>query len=229
MSRILKASFAAVLAGALILPIGLGQQSDSWPHAALSTIFRTAWANEISTPEETIKNAIIELRRAANDEQKRASAADTIHGILLPRFNTRIITRRVLGKHWKQASEYQQKEFERLFIQYICGFYARQGLLDAFQDDSGVTVTFGQTVVEGNSALVRMNIREWGGTYRVGFVMHTYDGVWKVVDIRMENFSVIATKRSEFGPHISQRGLGPIIDYLRKEVRQYYQLAALPS
>jgi phospholipid transport system substrate-binding protein len=229
MSRILKASFAAVLAGALILPIGLGQQSDRWSHAALSTIFRTTWANEISTPEGTIKNAIIELRRAANDERKRASAADTIHEILRPRFNTRIITRLVLGKHWKQASEYQQKEFERLFIRYICGFYAGQGLLDAFQDDSGVTVTFGQTVVEGNSALVRMNIRGWGSTHRVGFVMHNYDGVWKVVDIRMDNFSVIATKRSEFGPHISQRGIGPIIEYLRKEVRQYYQLAALPS
>ena len=222
MISLLKTSFAALLTGALVLPIGLSQQYERWTHTAISTIFRAAQANEIPAPEKSIRNAIIELQQAANDERKRAFAADTVHGILQPRLDTRIVTRLVLGEHWKQASEYQQKEFERLFIRYICGFYAGTGLLDAFQDGSGVTVTFGQTVVDGNRAVVRMNIHEPDNTYRVGFVMRDYDGIWKVVDIRMENFSIITTKRSEFGPHISQHGIGPVLDYLRKEVQQYY-------
>lgn len=222
MTRILKAFVAALLTGALVLPIGLSQQSERWTHTALSTIFRAARANEFPAPEKTIRNAVVELQRAANDERKSAFSADSIHVILQPLIHTRIVTRLVLGKHWKQASKYQQKEFERLFIQYIAGFFAGEGLLDAFRDGSGVTITFGQTVVDGNRAIVRMNIHEPDSTHRVGFVMRDYNGVWKVVDIRMENFSVIATKRSEFGPHISQHGIGPIIDYLRREVQQYY-------
>ena len=222
MTRILEASFAALLTGALVLPIGLSQQSERGTHSALSTIFRAARANDIPAPEKIIRNAIIELQRAANDERKKASAADTIYGILQPRFHTRIVTRLVLGKYWKQANEFQQKEFGRLFIQYIAGLLAGEGLLDTFQDGSGVNITFGQTVVDGNRAMVRMNIHEPDGTRKVGFVMRDYNGMWKVVDIRMENFSIITTKRSEFGPHISRNGIGPVIDYLRKEVRQFY-------
>ncbi len=222
MGRILKASLAAFLTGALVLPIGNGQQSERWTHTALSTIFRAAWGKEIPAPEQTIRNAVIEFKHAANDERKRAFAADSIHEILQPRFHTRIVTRLVLGKHWKQASEYQRKELERLLMQYIAGFYAGEGLLDAFQDGSGVTTTFGQTVVSGNRAMVRLNIHKPNSTRRVGFVMHYYNGMWKVVDIKTENFSVITTKGSEFGPHISEHGIGPVIDYLRKEVQQYY-------
>ncbi len=222
MSRILKASFAAFLTGALVLPIGFGQQSERWTHTALSTIFRAAWGKEIPAPEQTIRNAVVEFKRAANDERKRAYAADTIHEILQPRVHTRIVTRLVLGKHWKQASGYQQNELERLFMQYVAGFYAREGLLDVFQDGSGVTITFGETVVSGNRAMVRLSIHKSTGTQRVGFVMYHYNGMWKVVDIRTENFSVITTKGSEFGPHISEHGIGPVIDYLRKEVQQYY-------
>ena len=55
MSRILKASFAAFLTGALVLPIGFGQQSERWTHTALSTIFRAAWGKEIPAPEQTIQ------------------------------------------------------------------------------------------------------------------------------------------------------------------------------
>jgi phospholipid transport system substrate-binding protein len=202
-------------------PAEHGQNSSNPVYTVLSTLLRSARAEEMPAPELVIRAAIAELRQAATDERKRAFAADTIHEILQPRLNTRLVTKIVLGKHWSETSDYQRAEFERLFIRFIAGFYAGEGLLDAFLPEGGITITYGKTVVKGKRALVRMNFHESENTYRIVFVMQDYDGVWKVIDIKTENFSVIATKRSEFGPYISQHGIGPIIDYLRREVQEF--------
>jgi phospholipid transport system substrate-binding protein len=139
--------------------------------------------------------------------------------LLKQNFDMAAVSRFVLGRYWRSASEAQRTEFQHLFEDFIVASYsARFGEYrgDAFKvvgssiDNGGVTIVHSRIDLPASSEQVRVDWRLRGT-----------NGDFAIVDIVVEGVSMAVTQRSEFASVIQSRGgVDGLIDALRTKNSQ---------
>ncbi|MCP5373241.1 MAG: ABC transporter substrate-binding protein [Hyphomicrobiales bacterium] len=131
-------------------------------------------------------------------------------------FAVEIIGRWVLGRHWREATAEQRKEYLALFEDLIVATY-----VDRFKRYSGESLTVFKTVPHGSKDVLVFSriLRPTGGepvdvTWRV----RVFDGQFKIIDVMVEGVSMGQTQRSEFASVIRKNGDG--VDGLLSELRK---------
>jgi phospholipid transport system substrate-binding protein len=127
------------------------------------------------------------------------------------------ISKFVLGRYWKQATDAQRAEFQKLFEALLVKSYAKtftQYAGERFQvtdarpnDDGSVTV---------NSHINRPN----GDVIRLDWRVEDVGGKLKITDLIVEGVSLRTTRRSEFASAIQSSGgtVAGLLDQLRQKV-----------
>jgi phospholipid transport system substrate-binding protein len=113
------------------------------------------------------------------------------------------IARFVLGRYWRIATEPQQKEFVKLFTDYIALAYSNR-----LAEYSGETlhVTGSKPAPDGSvvsSEIVRPN---GAPPAKVDWLLTQHDGAYKISDVIVEGVSMAVTQRSEFASVIQRNG-----------------------
>lgn len=113
------------------------------------------------------------------------------------------IARFVLGRYWRIATEPQQREFVKLFADYIALAYSNR-----LAEYSGETlrVTGSRPAPDGSvvsSEIVRPN---GAPPAKVDWVLTPHDGAYKISDVVVEGVSMAVTQRSEFASVIQRNG-----------------------
>lgn len=127
-------------------------------------------------------------------------------------FNLPFLARLALGRYRAQADEAQLSEYETLFADFVLQKYS--GLLGAY---SGQTLA----VVEARPAGSRdvfVQSRVSGpdtGSVRVDWRVRDYDGSLKIIDVVVENVSMVISQREEFGTVIRREGFDGLLRRLR--------------
>ena len=124
--------------------------------------------------------------------------------LLNEHFAVDTIGRWVLGRHWSEATESEQKEYLDLFETLIVATY-----VDRFNSYSGEKLTVDGTVpATGGDLLVNSRItRPVGGDpLDVGWRVRSRDGQFKIVDVIVAGVSMGQTQRSEFSSVIRRSG-----------------------
>jgi phospholipid transport system substrate-binding protein len=113
------------------------------------------------------------------------------------------IARFVLGRYWKTATPEQQKEFIKLFEDYIALVYSSQ--LAAYSGET-LKVTGSRPGPEG--AIVASEIIRPTGAPPVKVEWHLTDrgGTYKIRDVAVDGISMAVTQRSEFAAVIQRSG-----------------------
>ncbi len=134
--------------------------------------------------------------------------------IVLPHFDFVAMSRSVLGKHWRGASDAQQQRFVNEFKSLLVRTYATALLeyteerieflpLNAKSGDSDVTV--------------RTEIEQPGGLgIPIDYRMERQEAGWKVYDVTIDGLSLVGNYRNTFSNEIRQLGLDGLIDNLRQ-------------
>ena len=109
-----------------------------WLLLILYLIFNAAYA--ATSPNEVVKETAdgvinhIENNRSVL-EKNPEKIYEMVHNLIIPRFDFVSMSKWVLGKHWKQASETQRSEFINQFKELLVRTYARALLEYSGQDD----------------------------------------------------------------------------------------------
>lgn len=151
--------------------------------------------------KELSDSAIQQLtdRSVAPDEQERRFRAimkDTVA------FET--ISRWVLGRYWRGASEAQQARFKGLFEDLMVATYAYR-----FQDYGGEKLSINAAQpIETGQWLVRSAIGRPGADkdLKVDWRVSGKDGTFRIIDIMVEGLSMAQTQRSEFASVLKNNG-----------------------
>ncbi len=151
------------------------------------------------------------------DELRKDSAKlyGLVENIIVPHFDFDAISRRVLGKTWKEASADQQARFSAAFKNLLIRTYSTALLeysgeqidwqpLDAPADAERVIKKAEVTLTSGQ--VVPMN---WG--------LHKVDGAWKVYDINIDGISLVTNYRSVFAGEVRKNGLDSLIQRLESK------------
>jgi len=128
--------------------------------------------------------------------------------LFLRSFDVPGIGRFVLGRHWARLKPEEQQQFLQVMGEYVAGIYAAQ-----FADYKGYNFrTTGVRSTGEGEALVPAQIdREGQQPIRMEFRVKQADGSYRILDVAVENISLILTKRDEFSPTLNSEGVQGVI------------------
>ncbi len=157
--------------------------------------------------------AIEALTGAQVSPQERASR---FRVLLRDHFAVETIARWVLGRHWRNASPAEQKEYLSLFEDLMVAMYA-----DRFVNYSGEKLVVRQaSLAQDGDVVVATDIQSPGGTqpFRVDWRVRERDSRYQIVDVIVDGISMGQTQRSEFASFIRQNG--GTVEGLNAELRK---------
>jgi len=184
-----------------------------------------AWAADSvpgPAPQQLIESAATRLlqaldadREAARKDPKRVQRM--VDEILLPSFDTDYSARLVLGKHWRDASAEQRRQFIDAFYQSLLRNYG--AALAEFTANRMVVLPFRGDLASGQ-AIVRTEVKRNDGTrVPVNYTLRPTPAGWKAWDVTIEGISYVRNFRNDVGAEIDQRGLASVIERLETEAR----------
>ena len=167
--------------------------------------------------------AVTVLRR---DDLEPASRAQEFRKLLRRGFDLPAVSRFVLGRYWRRASELERDEFTQLFEDYVVAIYGRRlghyvnhGLQFTGQRLSGANGD-----IEGAVVHSRIDLGNGPGVKLDWRLIRHEDG-WQVIDILVEGVSLAMAQRSEFASVI--RGGGGRVSGLLGKLRKKTQMLAM--
>ncbi len=128
------------------------------------------------------------------------------------------IGRFVLGRYWRQASPAEQREYLKLFTDYIVAIY-----VDRLSKYSGLKVrVLGTRPASGGGVFVETEVVQPGATKpaAVAWRVEGEPGAYQIVDVVIEGVSMAITERQEFGSVIANNGgnVGALLAALRQRI-----------
>lgn len=134
---------------------------------------------------------------------------------LLPHFDTEFAARRVLGKHWTNATPEQRKRFVDAFIGSLMGDYG-DAILEFTADRLKILPFRGDPAA--TSATVRTLVKRSGGTeVPVNYTLRATPQGWKAWDVTIEGISYVKNFQNDFGTEINEKGLDHLIERLEAQ------------
>jgi phospholipid transport system substrate-binding protein len=129
--------------------------------------------------------------------------------IVLPHFDFERMSRWVLGKHWRQASAEQQREFVNQFRTLLVRTYGT-ALLE--YTDQQVKFLPVRISADGRDATVRTEVVKPGApAIPINYSMYLGDHGWKVYDVVIDGISLVSNYRTTFAAEIRNHGIDALI------------------
>jgi phospholipid transport system substrate-binding protein len=155
------------------------------------------------------------LKTLDNKQLSDEERAKTFRDLLDRDFDMPRISRFVLGPYWREASDQEKQQFQKLFEDYVVRSYATR-----FSEYSGeqVKVTGSRPESETSTLVQSQVVRQNGPPAKVDWRVRKQDNDFKIVDVDVEGVSMVLTQREEFSSVIQRSG-GTVAG-LNKELQQ---------
>jgi len=157
-----------------------------------------------NTPRGVVQattSAVIEVlaNGALSADEKRRRVEDIVY----QRVDFTTLSRLVLASNWSRLSEAQQKQFMEEFRTSLSATYGRN--VETYKNEK-VTITGDHAEPRGDWTVQTKIIRTGGDDVSVDYRLRQLDGTWKIIDIIIENVSLVANFRSQFQEIMSSGG-----------------------
>lgn len=177
--------FLSVAVGLLALGAGLAPSAAQSPEAFVRIVAQRA-IDQLSVKD---------LLEGERESRFRA--------LLNEHFDIHEIGRFALGLYWRQATDQQKAEYQKLFEEFVVQSYSHR-----FKDYSGEQFRVTQVVdAAGSDKLVQTEIvRPHGNPIRLNWRVRPSPNSFRIVDVVLEGISMSTTQRDEFAAVIRQNG-----------------------
>ena len=188
----------------------------------LAAVTVQAFADEQRSPDQVVRSVAGDLLTDLNKnrEQYRKDPVQ-LHKLIdkyfLTNFDTEYAAKRVLARHWREATPEQRKAFIDAFYESLISNYG-DAILDFTADRMNILPYKGDPA--DTNATVRSEIRRNNGTIvPVNYTLHKTDTGWKAWDVVIEGVSYVKSFQTDFGTEIDQKGLDAVIKRLQDQVK----------
>lgn len=170
--------------------------------------------------EQTTHQMIAALKRdKAIIENKPAHIFELVEKIVLPHFDFNRMSKLVLGKYWRKASEQQRHNFTQEFRGLLVRTYATA--MDEYSDKDIIYLPF-RAAPGATDVVVKVEVEQQGGfPVPLDYKLYLLDGQWKVYEVLIDGVSLIVNYRTSFAQKIRRNGgLDVLIKTLKKRNQQ---------
>ncbi len=177
--------------------------------AAPAQAMETAEARAVI--DETVSDVLAALREPGLGTPERKTR---IEAIARERFDFETMSKLVLRRSWKKFSAEQRTEFVDAFTDHLAASYGSR--IERY-DQEGVEVTGERSEPRGD---VTVLTRIRGGDAHdisIDYRLRDREGIWLVIDVKIEGISLISSFRSQFKEVLSQNGPEEVIRRLQQK------------
>ena len=161
--------------------------------------------------KKTLDSVLAVLRdKAMPAEQRRAK----VEAIAYVNFDFETISKLVLARNWPKLSAKQQGDFVVEFKRHLSATYWKT--LEDYRNEK--VLVEGSRAEKNGDVTVRSSIdSERSEPIRIDYRMRSFGGQWKVIDVIIENVSLVQNFRSQTQELIAKNGVDGLIEALRKK------------
>jgi phospholipid transport system substrate-binding protein len=137
-----------------------------------------------------------------------------VRELLRRNFDVQTIGRAALGTHWRSATDAQRKEYLSLFEDMIVHTYAQR-----FGEYTGqqFRVSGAKPTTRADDTIVSSQVLQQGAPpLSIEWRVRHAGGQYKVIDVFIENVSMMITQRSDFDAVVQRGGIDSLINSLRQ-------------
>lgn len=175
-------------------------------------------------PQEKIRetiNAVLDILRddALRAPERAEERRDKIRQAVISRFGFEEMSKRALGRHWRQLTPAQRDEFVSLFSDLLERSYI--GRIESAGSSSDFEVLYTKETVEDNYAMVRtefVNKRDINTEVEYRLLRRNDD--WEAYDIVIEGVSLVNNYRTQFNQIILQESFEALIKRMKTKLAQ---------
>ncbi len=181
--------------------------------AALPVAARASSDSALQVVHETTERMLSVLKEEKQViEQNPERIYELVNRIILPHFDFSRMSRWVLGKYWRGATDAQRERFIAEFRTLLVRTYAT-ALLE--YSDQKVEYQPVREATDATDVTVRTAVKQPGGfPIPINYSMFFEGGEWKVYDVTIDGVSLVANYRSAFTSQIQRGGLEQLIGLL---------------
>ena len=193
---------------------------------AFVLIATSARAGAFPAAEETVRRLVEDIAELLAERRRGSSLGiEQLGNVIDQEADLDLLGRLALGRHWRTATAEQQAEYESLFRVVMLRRFA--GYLNAYAGntlDGSVADLIqiqGSREVAGGDVMVDSTISPPGQPpLDVKWRLRQRDTKPAVIDLIVEEVSLLITQRSEFASVIEQSGIDGLLAKLRDQVGQ---------
>lgn len=149
------------------------------------------------------------LKGTGNSQERRQKVKEIIYS----RFDFDEMAKRSLGPHWQKRSPDEQKQFVELFTSLLEHTY-----LDNIESYNGEKIRFlnerqDKDFAEVNTKIINSKGQEFSLDYR----LQNANGDWKVIDVVIENISVVNNYRAQFNRLLAKSSFAELLETMKQK------------
>jgi phospholipid transport system substrate-binding protein len=163
---------------------------------------------------ETSAKVLDEIRTNAQTYQSDPQGVyQLVDEVVLPHFDFALMTDRALGRYKDQVDDKQRPEIVKEFRTLLVRTYSL-ALLE-YTDEALIYLPMEGVLADGE-VTVRTEIEQAGGfPIPIDYMLRLGDDGWKVIDISVDEVSLVTNYRSSFARAIKKDGVDGLIQTLR--------------
>src|SRR5262245_6152846 len=146
----------------------------------------------------------------------KADRREKVKAIVLANTDFDTLCRLVLARNWSRFSADQQREFQREFKDHLSATYGRR--LDDYRGEK-LAIEGDRKETNGDWTVQSRIVRGGGSNdVLVDYRLRQTDGQWRVIDVIIEQVSLVANFRSQFQEIIANGGPAKLLELLREKI-----------
>lgn len=180
-----------------------------------SLLLTAAGFSAAPMPDVMVKDTtkqIVELLKANRTayEKDHSKLYDMVYKHVLPHFDFKVMSRAVLGRYWRDATNEQRSRFMDEFRNLLVRTYATALL--KYTNEEITYLPFIATAAD-KTATVKTEVRLSGGGPPVPIFFSFYQSKsgWRVYDLSIDGISLVTNYRSTYGSKIKNEGIDALI------------------
>ena len=181
-------------------------------------------AKEVS-PTSDLKPVLKDLTAVLGDEKLKGNVhlverREKILSIIKQGFDFREMSKRVLGKTWREIDDKEQDRFTKLMTKLLENVYI--GKLESY---SGQEIEFVEEKVKGERAQVTTLIENDNVKLPVHYIMRKTDSKWLVYDINIEGVSLVRNYQEQFKSILRKDDYKGLVKVIEDKNREFLEEA----
>ncbi len=172
-----------------------------------------------STPDPTeqlrpfLEKVIAILQDGELRDEAKCTLCQRVIDVARERFDFQEMSKRVLGKHWKQISSEQQADFEKLFTRLLEHAY-----IGKIEEYAGQAVEYKKQRIRGKRAEVQTLLVDSGRSIPVSYIMLLREDQWMAYDVVIEGVSLVRNYKEQFDEIVRADGYEHLVREIEKKI-----------
>jgi phospholipid transport system substrate-binding protein len=182
------------------------------------TVSSNCRADETTDAVAVVENLHITLLNVMKNADKQGfqDRYDTLAPVISESFDTALIAKTVIGRHWKQLSEQQQSDFIKQFNILSISTYASR--FDGFSGE--IFNTLSTETTKRGRIIVKTEISSPDDEpVRLDYLMNNRGGKSFIISVIANGINDLSLKRSEYASIIKESGFDVLVSKINEKIQ----------